>query len=101
MAGVDLPVRAIREQVASAIDLVIQQARMKDGSRRVIAISEVDRHGGRRHHHAGPVHLRLQRRPRRDRAASAARSRAPACVRSSTELHDQGIELPNMFVRGN
>lgn len=41
MAGVDLPVRAIREQVAGAVDMVIQQARMKDGSRRVIAISEV------------------------------------------------------------
>ena len=41
MAGFDLPVRAIREQVASAIDLVIQQSRLKDGSRRVTAISEV------------------------------------------------------------
>jgi pilus assembly protein CpaF len=41
MAGVDLPVRAIREQVAGAVDMVIQQARMKDGSRRVTAISEV------------------------------------------------------------
>ena len=41
MAGVDLPVRAIREQVAGAVDLVIQQARMKDGSRRITAISEV------------------------------------------------------------
>ena len=41
MAGVDLPVRAIREQVAGAVDLVIQQARLKDGSRRVVAISEV------------------------------------------------------------
>jgi pilus assembly protein CpaF len=41
MAGVDLPVRAIREQVAGALDLIIQQARLKDGSRRVTAISEV------------------------------------------------------------
>jgi len=41
MAGVDLPVRAIREQVAGAVDLVIQQARLKDGSRRIVAISEV------------------------------------------------------------
>ncbi|KQU69458.1 CpaF family protein [Phycicoccus sp. Root101] len=41
MAGVDLPVRAIREQVAGAVDMVIQQARLKDGSRRVTAISEV------------------------------------------------------------
>ncbi len=41
MAGVDLPVRAIREQVCSAVDLVVQQARLKDGSRRIVAISEV------------------------------------------------------------
>jgi pilus assembly protein CpaF len=41
MAGVDLPVRAIREQVSGAVDMVIQQARLKDGSRRVVAISEV------------------------------------------------------------
>lgn len=41
MAGFDLPVRAIREQVASAIDVVIQIARMRDGSRKVTAISEI------------------------------------------------------------
>jgi len=41
MAGVDLPVRAIREQVAGAVDLIVQQARLKDGSRRLVAISEV------------------------------------------------------------
>jgi pilus assembly protein CpaF len=41
MAGFDLPVRAIREQIASAIDLVIQTARLRDGSRKVIAITEV------------------------------------------------------------
>ena len=41
MAGVELPVRAIREQVASAIELVVQLERMHDGSRRVVALSEV------------------------------------------------------------
>jgi pilus assembly protein CpaF len=41
MAGVDLPVRAIREQVAGAIDVIVQQARLKDGSRRIVAITEV------------------------------------------------------------
>lgn len=41
MAGVDLPVRAIREQVASAIDLVVHQSRFSDGSRRVTQITEV------------------------------------------------------------
>jgi pilus assembly protein CpaF len=41
MAGIALPVRAIRDQVASALDLIVQVARLKDGSRRVIAITEV------------------------------------------------------------
>lgn len=41
MAGMDLPVRAIREQIASAIDLVIQQARLKDGSRKITHITEI------------------------------------------------------------
>ena len=41
MAGVDLPVRAIREQVSGAVDLIVQQARLKDGTRRIVAVSEV------------------------------------------------------------
>jgi pilus assembly protein CpaF len=41
MAGVDLPVRAIREQIAAAVDLIVQQSRMKDGSRKITAITEV------------------------------------------------------------
>ena len=42
MAGVELPVRAIRDQVASAVNLIVQQARLKDGSRRITAITEVE-----------------------------------------------------------
>jgi len=41
MAGMDLPIRAIREQISSAIDLVIHQSRMQDGSRKVVSITEV------------------------------------------------------------
>ena len=41
MAGMDLPLKAIREQVASAINLIIHQERMKDGSRKVVNIAEV------------------------------------------------------------
>jgi pilus assembly protein CpaF len=41
MAGMDLPVRAIREQIASAIDLIIQQSRLRDGSRRIVSVTEV------------------------------------------------------------
>lgn len=41
MAGVELPVRAIREQISSAIDLIMHQSRIRDGSRRITYISEV------------------------------------------------------------
>jgi len=41
MAGMELPVRAIREQIASAIDLIVHQARLKDGSRRITHITEI------------------------------------------------------------
>ena len=41
MAGYDWPLRAIREQVSSALDLIIQVARMRDGSRRIVDITEV------------------------------------------------------------
>jgi hypothetical protein len=44
MAGVDLPLRAIREQVASAVDLIVQQSRLKDGTAQD------------RQHHRGPGH---------------------------------------------
>ncbi len=41
MSGMELPVKVIREQIASAIDLIIQVARLKDGSRKVVSITEV------------------------------------------------------------
>ncbi|HWI54484.1 MAG TPA: ATPase, T2SS/T4P/T4SS family, partial [Desulfobacteria bacterium] len=41
MAGMDLPVRAIREQIASAVDMIVQQNRLKDGSRRITHLTEV------------------------------------------------------------
>jgi pilus assembly protein CpaF len=41
MAGMDLPIRAIREQVASAVDLIVQQERLKDGTRKITYITEV------------------------------------------------------------
>ena len=46
MAGMDLPLRAIREQIASAVHLIVHQERMKDGSRKVTNISEVLRMEG-------------------------------------------------------
>lgn len=41
MAGMELPVKAIREQIASAVDLIVQQSRLKDGSRKITHITEV------------------------------------------------------------
>ncbi|HCC06935.1 MAG TPA: type II secretion system protein E [Clostridiales bacterium] len=41
MSGMDLPIKAIREQIASAINVIIQQTRLKDGTRRITHISEV------------------------------------------------------------
>ncbi len=46
MAGMDLPVRAIREQVASAVDLIVHQQRLKDGTRRITHVTEVERMEG-------------------------------------------------------
>lgn len=41
MSGMEIPIKAIREQIASALDVIVQQARMKDGSRKIINITEV------------------------------------------------------------
>jgi pilus assembly protein CpaF len=41
MAGMDLPVRAIREQIASAVNVIVQQSRLRDGSRKIIKIAEI------------------------------------------------------------
>jgi pilus assembly protein CpaF len=101
MAGVDLPVRAIREQVAGAVDLVIQQARLKDGSRRITAISEV----------AGLESdiITMQDLFTFDYAAGRdEQGRFKGTLVStglrpkfSADLHDQGVDFaPDLFVRG-
>lgn len=41
MSGLDLPVAVIREQIASAVHVIVQQARLRDGSRKVVAVTEV------------------------------------------------------------
>ncbi len=41
MSGMELPIRAIREQIASAVDVICQQQRLRDGSRRILFITEV------------------------------------------------------------
>ena len=42
MAGVELPMRAIRDQVSNAVDVIIQQTRLRDGTRRITAVAEVE-----------------------------------------------------------
>ena len=101
MAGVDLPVRAIREQVAGAVDMVIQQARLKDGSRRITAISEV----------VGMESDIITMQDLFSFDFSAGRDeqgRFRGTLRSTglrpkfaEDLKDQGVELaPDIFVRG-
>ncbi|MEP6856254.1 MAG: ATPase, T2SS/T4P/T4SS family, partial [Pedococcus sp.] len=101
MAGIDLPIRAIREQVAGAVDMVIQQARLKDGSRRVTAISEVIGM-------EGDV-ITMQDLFTFDYSAGRdEQGRFKGTLKSTglrpkfaTELLDQGIELAaDIFVRG-
>jgi pilus assembly protein CpaF len=41
MAGMGLPLKVVRQQISSAVDLIIQQTRLKDGSRKITAITEV------------------------------------------------------------
>jgi pilus assembly protein CpaF len=41
MAGMDMPLKVVRQQIASAVDLIVQQSRLSDGSRKVTSITEV------------------------------------------------------------
>jgi len=41
MAGMDLPLKIVRQQISSAVDVIVQMARLRDGARKIIAISEV------------------------------------------------------------
>ena len=64
MAGLELPIRALRSQFASAVDLIIQASRLQGGPRKVTSISEVIGHGRRHHHDAGAVRLPADRHRR-------------------------------------
>jgi len=41
MSGIDFPIRVVREQIASAVDLIVQQSRMRDGSRKITQVTEI------------------------------------------------------------
>ncbi len=102
MAGITLPVRAIRDQVASALDMIVQVARLKDGSRRVIAMTEVEG--------METDVITLQdiftfdySAGRDENGRFLGRLRSTGLRPKFTEhLHDLGVELPpTMFIRGS
>lgn len=92
MAGYDLPVRAIREQLASAVDLVVQMARGPDGARRVTHLTEVQRM-------EGDVIVTVDLFHRRTHGGEL----LPGGVRPrfAEALAAEGVELPEgLFTRG-
>ena len=98
MANLNIPERAVRQQIASAVNMLVQISRMADGTRKVVGDLRDHRHGAGRHHHAG--HLRVRsHRPERAKARCMGRFRAtgvrPKCAE---RLATMGIHLPiDMF----
>ena len=74
MAGVELPIKAIREQIAGGFDLLVHIGRLVDGSRRVTQITEIVRHGRRRHHPPGSLRRPCARAWNRTAPGSSGRS---------------------------
>ena len=99
MAGVDLPLRAIRQQVAGALDVVVQLSRLRDGSRRVTSVTEVMRMEGDT--------VTMQELVRFEEHGSNAEGRiagalVPCGVRPELlkTLESMGLPLPAMFTVG-
>ena len=63
MANLNIPERAVRQQIASAVNLIVQVTRMSDGTRKVTGDLEITGMEGGRHHDAG--HLRVRAHGRR------------------------------------
>ena len=95
MAGYDLPVKAIRQQVASALDLIVHLERLQDGSRRVTAITEVQRMESDVDHAPGPLQVQGRRRRRPTaRWSGGLRADRPAPDASSTSSSAAASTLP-------
>jgi len=90
MAGMELPLRAIREQVASAVDLVVQIARMRDGSRRITHITEVGRL-------EGEVYVMQDIFIRRGEGELVSAGLVP---RVAEKLAERGYQLPSLMFQG-
>ena len=84
MAGFDLPVRAIRQQVASALDLIVHLERLDDGSRRVTHDHRGAADGGRRDHAPGLFEFQSRAVTRRPHVVGE-----PSSDRPSAELRAQ------------
>ena len=85
MAGYDLPVRAIRQQVSSAVELIVHIERLQDGSRRVTSVTEVRRMEADNDWVTLQELFAFKIDPRRNRAAQADRS-SPSSWRSSRSM---------------
>jgi pilus assembly protein CpaF len=79
MAGIELPIRVIREQISEALDIVVHQARLRDGSRKITAISEVTG--------IDQDHIQLQEIFRFDTSAKSGRDEIGALKASGLPLH--------------
>lgn len=99
MAGMDLPVKAIREQIASAVDLIVQQSRLKDGSRRITHITEIT---GMEGEVITMQDIYLFRQHGRDERGRITGTLAPTGIKPKfmEKLDDAGISLPpDIFTR--
>ena len=97
MAGLDLPERAMRQQIASAINIVIQVSRLSDGTRKVMQISEIVGMEGDIITMQDIFRVRA-RGHRRERQGAGAASRPPASGRRFAErLKAYGIDLSTML----
>jgi pilus assembly protein CpaF len=91
-AGFELPVKAIKEQIVGAINLIVQVSRFKDGSRKVIQISEVDGMQGEVIT-LGDVFVYRQRGEEKERVMGefAATGYVPRCIERFSE---RGLHIP-------
>jgi pilus assembly protein CpaF len=101
MAGYDLPMRAIRQQVSSALDMIVHIERLEDGSRRVTAVAEVQRM------ESDVITMQdiftFNYSAGRDEQGRFQGTLVSTGLRPkfAEELHDQGIDFaPDLFIRG-
>jgi Flp pilus assembly CpaF family ATPase len=91
-AGLELPIKAIKEQVVGAIDLIVQISRFKDGTRKVIQVSEVDGMQGEVIT-LGDIFVYRQRGEEKDRVVGefASTGYVPRCIERFSE---RGLHIP-------